>query len=317
MNKDEIERYLQSLVTNSKIPQTILIETQREEGIQLQICLNFLKYISCEDKDKPCGRCVNCKQIDDLTTPDIKIIFPSLTENNYETDYRKFTDLFKTNRSITKLSWQNVLKGENKQLIINKESIYDILTFMSLPPIVLKYRTTIIWLAEEMNVSSANTLLKILEEPQENRLFILITNDSSRLLSTILSRAIKIKLNTTEQENHDEDIEQFIIWMRLCFTLNFAKLITFIDDISKMPKDNIKMFFRACTTHLEEIVRIQCGVTEMAEEQLVRFAAFIDHNKMSKLLTLLSEAEYKISRNVNIKIMMFNLSIDINKILKR
>ena len=169
-----------------------------------------------------------------------------------------------------------------------------------------------------MNASSANTLLKILEEPQGNRLFILITNNSSRLLSTILSRAIKIKLNTTtEQENNDEDIEQFIIWMRLCFTLNFAKLITFIDDIAKRSKDNIKMFFRACTMCLEEIVRIQCGVAERTEEQLVRLAAFIDNNKMSKLLTLLSEAEYKISRNVNIKIMMFNLSIDINKILKR
>ena len=313
MNKDEVEQYLQTFANNNKIPQALLLESQHDEGTTLQAALNFLKYISCEDIDKSCGRCINCKQIDNLTSPDIKLIFPSITGNDYETDYRKFIDLFKTSRSITKHSWQECLKSENKQLIINKESIYEVLMFMSLPPTNLKYRTTIIWLAEEMNASSANTLLKILEEPQPNRFFILITNDSSRLLATILSRVIKIKLNPTKEENDDEDVERFMTWMRLCFTLNFAKLIPFIDDIAKMSKDNIKMFLHSCTRCLEDIVKIQCGLIEDNTQQLQRITPFLDNNKISEILNLLSEAVYKTSRNVNIKIMMFDISIAINK----
>ncbi|MBQ2349881.1 MAG: hypothetical protein II393_01220 [Cytophagales bacterium] len=316
MNKDEIEQYLQGLAKNNKIPQTILIETPKKDGCAIAICLNFLQYISCERTDKPCGRCINCKQIEELTSPDMKIIFPSITGNNYETDYLKFIKVIKTDGVVTKLSWQEVLKSENKQLIINKESIQDDLIFMSLPPTNLKYRTTIIWLAEEMNASSANTLLKILEEPHMNRLFMIITNDSSRLLTTILSRAIKIKLNPTIRNNSDEHIELFMTWMRLCFTLNFDKLITFIDDVAKMSKDDIKMFLQACTICLEDIIKIKCGLKDDNKQPLERIASFIDNNKISKILKLLSEASYKTNRNVNTKIMMFNISIAINKIFK-
>ena len=317
--------YLKSFINNEKIPNAFLFYGEKNNP-SLELIFDFLKTLNCPNGDTFCDKCHQCKMLNQLTHPDVKIVFPEVSttsKDQNEDNFKSFCKLFLKNKRLNIDDWRKEIKSGNKQLFISKEIINKIIEFMNIPPVVSKYHVTIIWLAEFLNINAANSLLKILEEPKLNSLFFLTTEDLNKILPTIQSRAVKVSVNI--EENNilgNEYFDQFMSLMRMSFSLDFEKLIPFIDVFAEMDKENIKAFFEYCTKLFEILLKFvikideNIGLDVEKQEQLLKFSKFLDLEKINILLKEFSECNYKISRNANIKLLFLNLAIEINKIIK-
>ena len=97
-------------------------------------------------------------------------------------------------------NWYNALEIEKKQGIINVRDAATIMRKLNLKAYEAEYKITIIWMAEKLNTEAANKLLKILEEPPEKTVFLLISENQEELLATIRSRTILMKIPKLSHE---------------------------------------------------------------------------------------------------------------------
>ena len=255
----------------------------KEGSANLAMALAYASYINCTKRGETdsCGECASCQKIDKLVHPDVQFVFPvSATKNitgknvvssSYLNEWRNFV-LNAPYGGIEQ--WSESYGVENKQANISKEESRDIIKNLSLKAFEAEYKVMIIWLPEFMHPTAANAILKILEEPPEKTVFLLVTNDYEKLLTTILSRCQLVKIrsfNSTEIEKnlasidpaleHSElikiaglsegslskaislcgEIEDdthriFREWMRLCWMRNFSELSNLTDSFSSLNK---------------------------------------------------------------------------------
>ncbi len=165
----------------------------------LALALAYAQYISCENKqeDDSCGLCLSCVKYNKLVHPDLHFVYPVALSKDVRisTDVAiKWREAFLDNPYITLFNWFEMLDAENKQAVIGVEESAEILRRLSLTTYEAEYKIMIIWQAEKMNAAAANKLLKILEEPPEKTLFLLVCESEDQLLRTILSRTQLIKI---------------------------------------------------------------------------------------------------------------------------
>lgn len=158
----------------------------------LPLALAFVQYLFCENKtDKDsCGTCPSCLKINDLQHPDVHFVFP-LVQADAKTSDLKISDWreqVKRNPYFSLTQWTEVIDPKARKASIGVEESVAILRKLSLKSFEGNYKVMLIWMAEEMNATCANKLLKILEEPPSNTLFLLLADDSEYMLQTILSR---------------------------------------------------------------------------------------------------------------------------------
>jgi len=169
--------------------------------------------------------------------------------------------------------WARIYGGENKQASISKQESRNIIESLSLKSFEGKYKVMLIWLPELMHPHAANGILKILEEPATRTVFILVTNQADRLLSTIRSRTQLVQIPSfsdqelvdilqneyqvdgtkaaqlanmadgslreatlLKDEVEDDTHEMFRGWMRLCFNNNFAALAELSENYASLNK---------------------------------------------------------------------------------
>ncbi|MGF7218488.1 DNA polymerase-3 subunit delta' [Spirosoma lacussanchae] len=174
-------------------------------GANLALALALAQYVNCEDKQPQdaCGRCASCVKIQKLVHPDLHMVFPvanlgkGKTSETYLADWRKFL-LDRPYRTLP--DWLATMGGDNKQGNISAEEARTILQKLSLKSYEGAYKIMLIWLPELMNVASANALLKVLEEPPAQTLFLLVTNQPDKLLITILSRTQRVAVRAFTDE---------------------------------------------------------------------------------------------------------------------
>jgi len=185
----------------------------------LALALAFARYVGCENRQKTdsCGTCKSCIKHEKMIHPDLHYVFPVIKKksgqsepgNNdpqkkekpkrdepisddflpqwrtfiSESPYRSLNDWF------AEIGHEDAGQG----MIYTAESS-EILRKLSLKPYEANYKIMIIWHPERMNQTSANKLLKIIEEPPENTLFLLVSDEPDRILPTILSRCQIVKI---------------------------------------------------------------------------------------------------------------------------
>ncbi len=145
------------------------------------------------------GEAVKSK-VESLQHPDIHFSFPitstekfkTPTSNNFIKEFREF---ILENPFASLYDWLEFAEVEKKQGIINVHEAQEIVKFLSLNSYEGSYKFVIIWLPEMMNDAAANKLLKILEEPPQKTVFLLVTEREELLLPTIISRCQLVKLN--------------------------------------------------------------------------------------------------------------------------
>ncbi|MCQ2284173.1 MAG: hypothetical protein MJZ57_04660 [Bacteroidales bacterium] len=174
------------------------------------LALAMGQYLCCEHPTETdsCGECPSCIQFAKLTHPDLHIYFPNCTTNEVKKDpdslllakdFREYA--LSNNMHIDISTWLETLKGENKQPSINIRDCSHIINQNSIRSYMGGYKIYILWNADRLNVAAAPKLLKTLEEPEPQSLFILITEKPDQMLSTILSRTQLIKIpRLTEEE---------------------------------------------------------------------------------------------------------------------
>jgi DNA polymerase III subunit delta' len=260
----------------------------------LALAWAYATYINCEERiintpesegntialtGDACGKCASCTKMARMIHPDIHHIFPtpSAKETILELlpQWRKFL-IESPYRSLTDWLEFTGVTG-NKQGIIPIKEAHNIIDKISLKAFEAEYKILIVWQPELMNIESANSLLKVLEEPPAKTLFILVCNDSNKLLTTILSRTQRIVIpdfsdeNTTQflvdshqvsterakqiaylsegnlskavsLLNHEgqEQHQWFANWMRMAYKPDLPALVKLADAFDTFPKEEQK-----------------------------------------------------------------------------
>jgi DNA polymerase-3 subunit delta' len=194
-------------VLNQEIPKKILMGALKknmlasaylfygEVGIgKWFMALELAKAINCENSEhQPCDHCLSCRKIDSLIHPDVKMIFPvpfSSAKTQAERDKRhEEMERFKKEKIKDPYT---IVKFE-KNVNIPVDQIREMQKELGLKPFEGKRKVVIITEVENMHPSSANSLLKTLEEPPPDSNLILTTRDINQLLPTVISRCQQIR----------------------------------------------------------------------------------------------------------------------------
>ena len=196
IGQDETKQLLLRSVQTNHLAHALLFDGPPGSA-NLALALALAQYVNCEDKQPAdaCGRCASCVKIQKFVHPDLHMVFPvanlakGKTSEAYLADWRTFL-LETPYRSLP--DWLETMGADNKQGNISAEEARNILQKLSLKAYEGAYKIMLIWLPELMNITSANALLKVLEEPPAQTLFLLVTNQSDKLLITILSRTQRV-----------------------------------------------------------------------------------------------------------------------------
>lgn len=194
---------------------TRLIRSVREERVShaqiftgpegcgsLALALAFAKYISCENRNETdsCGVCKSCLKYEKMIHPDLHFVFPVIKKDKKSTEpvSDSFIELWREfvgkSPYFTLNGWLNAIEVGNSQGLIFSSEAAEIIKKLSLKTYESDFKIMIIWLPEKMHISAANKLLKLIEEPPEKTIFLLVSEDPDKVIPTILSRCQLIRL---------------------------------------------------------------------------------------------------------------------------
>jgi len=194
IGQQEIKKRFIRTVSEQRIPHAQLLRGTEGVG-KLALAIAYAQYICCENRTATdsCGVCPSCVKYKKLAHPDLHFVFPVIKPAGRQTvvcddfiaDFRKMV-LGKTYFSVNE--WFAEISDDAKQGLIYSNESEEIIRKLSLKTYESDYKIMIIWLPEKMHETCANKLLKILEEPPEKTVFLLVSNEPDKLITTILSR---------------------------------------------------------------------------------------------------------------------------------
>ncbi len=257
----------------------------REGGPNLAFALAYAKFINCEDPQPTdsCGRCSSCIQFKKVVHPDLHLVFPMASIEKVEKSelksylLKEFRSFILQNPYSDIHDWGHFIGAENKQFSIPVDEGRSLMQAIAMKSFQAEYKIVIIWLPELMHITTANAILKVLEEPPVKTLFFMVCNDVEKLLPTIISRCQILQIPQFEdqdienqliniydcdaqkakkiafiadgslnkaikltQENLESSQNTFATWMRLCYGKKYAEMLTFAEDLSKIGRENQK-----------------------------------------------------------------------------
>lgn len=195
---------LRELVDSDRLPHAMLIAGQAGIG-KMRLARAFTNYIYCQNRTADgdsCGKCPACLQNDHNNNPDVHYIFPRIGGSQKSTD--TFIEQWKTfidrHSYMPAEAWAASIDAGNTVPVIYRNDADEISRTAALSSYAYRYKTYIIWLPERMQPACANALLKLLEEPFPDTIFILVSNEPDKLLPTIFSRTQRFNLKPLTDE---------------------------------------------------------------------------------------------------------------------
>jgi len=195
IGQQEVKQKLLGLVRDDRTPHALMLFGPVGTG-KLCLAVAMAQYLACNDRqeDDACGVCPSCIKFGKLVHPDLHFVVPvlktgSMTAPPVSDDYAEvWRETLLADFYLTESQWYEALGAENKQGIINVKESESIIRKLGFKPYESDYRMVVIWLPEKMNQSAANKLLKLIEEPPEKTLILMVSEHTDRILPTILSR---------------------------------------------------------------------------------------------------------------------------------
>ncbi|MBL0356170.1 MAG: hypothetical protein IPP72_04470 [Chitinophagaceae bacterium] len=332
IGQKEVKEHLAQMVQQNRLSHALLFLGKEGSGA-LSLAMAFAQYIVCEkvngklsipapgpslfgeelppspkgghgtvtplgDRDDSCGVCAACTKATQLIHPDIHFSYPVIPRKpgdkpistDYIKEWREFVSIHPYGNVF---DWLQFIGAENKQGNITAEECNDINRKISLKSFESEYKILIIWMPEYLT-KNGNKLLKLIEEPPPNTLFILVAENEEQILPTILSRTQLVKiplLSNTEVEaalelrasvkidkarqiailsegnyrealhllQHEESDWQAMLreWLNLIVKKNLAGQVKWVDDMSKQGREKQKQFLKYFTHLLEMAIRVQ------------------------------------------------------------
>ncbi len=222
VGQKEVKSRLLKMVSENRLPHALLFSGSEGSG-NLPMAVAFAQFLLCSNKKDTstpsgtdrdaCGNCPSCLKINKLAHPDLHFAFPIAKSKevlNSDMLLSEFREAFLQNPYLSLTNFFDELGAENKQPIIHVDESTNIIRKLNYTSYEGSYKIVIIWQPEKMNVQAANRLLKLLEEPPDKTVFILVSNYSEQLLATILSRLQQIAfLKLSEKDIADALVDKF------------------------------------------------------------------------------------------------------------
>jgi DNA polymerase-3 subunit delta' len=340
----EIKRKLVQTVMDQRVSHAQLFFGP-DDSSKLALAIAYAQFINCTGRTIPsrkidehgfpvevdsCGECPSCAKFHKLAHPDLHFVYPVSTTRKvskkplskyFIEDWRKF--LFETGFGGGLLNWYEFIGIENKQGIINAEDCTDIITTLSYKSYESEYKVMIIWMVERLYYAAAPKILKILEEPPEKTLFILISEDPGQIIKTILSRTLMVKIPANEPNpaaQHEEDASLFPVfraWMRDCYAAKVPELIRFSTETGKTGREKQKNFLNYALRVIEDIVSVNYrkqvppGYAGEELEFIRRFSPQVSPGNLVEFEKLFNDAIFHIERNAHGPTLFLDLSLKI------
>ena len=200
--QDDLKRHLAQTVDAGRVSHAQLFTGASGFGT-LALAVAYVQYLCCRHRRNgdSCGECPDCRQIEALAHPDLHLVFPVNKQGKKSGEVIRsdeflpqFRTLFAERRGyFSPQEWDDRLDlGKTLKGMIAAREADEIIRKLSFKSFEADYKTMLVWLPETMNEEAANKILKILEEPWERTLFILVSEHPDRLLPTILSRTQEV-----------------------------------------------------------------------------------------------------------------------------
>ena len=281
---------------SGKVPHARLICGPAGCG-KLPLALAYARYMACTNhiENNPCGTCLNCKQMDRLVHPDLHFIFPVVKRKGKDTVSDDMLPLWREaiiqSPYMDMAHWLQLMDAENQQAqIFVKES--DILARkLAMKTSQGGWRTIIIWMPERMNTECANKMLKMLEEPPSQTIFLLVSEEPDTLLPTIVSRTQRLNLPPIDEgsiarelciqygveaneatniakrsegswwramqaihlnEERERHFELFVSLMRLAYQRKIREMKLWSEDLATMGREGQKQFLQYAQRMIRE-----------------------------------------------------------------
>lgn len=168
------------------------------------MALELAKAINCErSQAEACDVCPSCQKIEKMVHPDVKMIFPIPSARSEEKTLKEIERY----KELKKEEPYTIVRFE-KSINIPVDQIRALQKEICLKPFEGKRKVIIMAEAENMHVSSANSLLKTLEEPPNDTNLILTSNDANKLLPTMVSRCQQIRFDNIPPKVIEEELAQ-------------------------------------------------------------------------------------------------------------
>ena len=211
------KRQLRQAVLEGRIPHAQLFAGPAGVG-KLALALAYAQYVSCPNRDEhdSCGTCPTCLQFNKLQHPDLHFVFPIIKGDDgdvCDAFADKWRGLLTEQRYFDIDDWYRVLGTETKQGMIYEKESGEIMRKLSLKSFSGGYKIMIIWQPEKMNVTCANKILKLLEEPPTKTLFLLVSEHPEQLLSTIISRVQEVRIPRLSESDIAAGLQTVYTWL--------------------------------------------------------------------------------------------------------
>lgn len=204
IGQEQTKNQLRRAVLEGRVPHAQLFTGISGIG-KLQLALAYAQYLNCPNRteEDSCGICPTCLQFQHLQHPDLHFVFPIVKTDAGDTCdafLEPWREIILNQHYFDLEDWHRALGVETKQSMIYEKESGEILRKLSLKAYGNGYKVMLIWQPEKMNADCANKLLKILEEPSDKTVFLLVSEHPEQLLSTIRSRVQAISVPRLETE---------------------------------------------------------------------------------------------------------------------
>ena len=320
IGQEPLKKQLTELVLQNRLSHALLFLGKEGVGA-LPLAISFAQYLVCEkavsaNLSAPCGVCAACKKGSELVHPDIHFSYPTVTKkpgekpiaSDFIKEWREFMAQFPYGNLF---DWIELIKEkDNSQGKITAEECNDIVRKLSLKSFESPWKILILWLPELMG-NEGNKLLKLIEEPPPQTLLLLVSENESGILSTIVSRCQLIKVPALETtviekaliernktapaiagqiaaladgnyrealmlvQHAEEDWQELVRnWLNAILKTGPVAQTKWVEEIAKLGREKQKQFLRYFNHLLEQAVhyRIQ-GENVLISEKEKDFAA--------------------------------------------
>ena len=189
----QLKEQLMENVNKQRVSHAQLFHGPEGSG-NLALALAYAQYLFCQQKgNDSCGTCSSCLKMKNLQHPDLHFSFPIFSKKatpNSQSFRSDWVNAVTENPYLSENDWYNHLGEEKKQGLIGKDESLYILKRLSLKSFEGAHKIMLIWLPERMNATAANKLLKIIEEPPQKTVFLLVCHAYEQLLPTIISLSL-------------------------------------------------------------------------------------------------------------------------------
>lgn len=308
IGQQELKEHLVRGVQRGRISHAQLFSGVAGTG-GLPLALAYAQYINCPHRTEhdSCGECPSCVKYSSLAHPDLHIVLPVNKQKKKSGEVvlsEQFLPLFRelmtrTGGYLTPAEWRESLNlGKTLEPLITAKEADEIVRRLSFKSFEAEYKVMVIWLPERMNEEAANKILKILEEPWERTLFLLVSERPDLLLPTILSRTQEVvvprlrdeelmplaggldalqranmvrlaagdvvemrRLVSGEEDGQRrESFERFCSLMRLSYNDKHLELIDWADEVATQPRDIQLSFLAHSARLLRESYMLHAGL---------------------------------------------------------